>query len=86
MTKQLKTQIAAMTEMTEKNVHWSRLNDRQIIVYMSSNGNGSHIGDQDIVKTFLEANGFFEFERGFDRICGKGTQVFNQLGLKKKAA
>lgn len=83
---QLKTQQIAMQEMIDQNVHWTRLNERQIIVYTSSDGNGSHITNQDILKDYLEAHGFFEFERGFDRHCGKGTQVFNQLGVKRKTA
>lgn len=85
MKKQLKTQQTALQDMQNANVHFSRTASNKIVVFTSSNGNGSHISEQDNIKAFLEARGFFESERGFDNICGKGTQFFTQLGMKKKA-
>lgn len=57
-------------------VHFCRLSNGRLMIYESSDGNGSHIENQDALKTFLENHGFYEFSRGFDTQCGKGTQEF----------
>ena len=75
----LAAQQHAYSQLNDKNVHWIRLDAKHIMVYMSSDGNGSHIPDLDIVKDYLEKMGFRETDRDFDRICGKGFSVFKQL-------
>lgn len=84
-----KTQSIAIDNLQNANVHFS-LNGgdekpaTRLMIWTSSNGNGSHIAEQDNLKAYLEERGFFEFERDFDRVCGKGLQVFKIL--KGKAA
>jgi hypothetical protein len=70
------TKIEAYKGLTNANVDWTRLDKKTIRVYMSSNGNGSHHENLDRVKSYLERAGFFEFNRDFDVVCGKGYSDF----------
>jgi hypothetical protein len=62
----------AYDALTNAGAHWTRINERTIRVYMSSDGNGLHHEGLDKVTAFLEQAGFFEFDRDFDRMCFKG--------------
>lgn len=77
------TKLDAYNELEAKNVHWNRVNEKTIIVYMSSDGNGSHHVDLDAVTGFLSQAGFYEFERDFDRVCGKGYAVYKEYRGKQ---
>ncbi len=68
----------ALDVLNNINAHWVRTSKREIMVYASSDGNGSHHEELDKIKKFLELHGFFEFNRDFDRICGKGFSVFKE--------
>lgn len=72
------TKQYAYNELNKNDVHWSRVDATKIIVYMSSDGNGSHHANLDQVTQFLSTAGFFEFERDFDRVCGKGYAVYKE--------
>ena len=72
------TKMNAYNQLDEKHVHWSRVDKKTIIVYMSSDGNGSHHSNLDLITQFLGQAGFYEFERDFDRQCGKGYCVYKE--------
>jgi hypothetical protein len=78
------TKLDAYNELNDKNVHWNRVNDKTIIVYMSSDGNGSHHANLDAVTSFLANAGFYEFERDFDLVCGKGYSVYKETNKGEK--
>lgn len=72
------TKLKAYESLTNAFIHWNRVDARTIMVWASSDGNGSHHPHLDRITAFLKQAGFVEFERDFDRICGKGFAIYKE--------
>lgn len=64
--------------LTEKRVHWGRLNDNHIFIWVE----GYFTQDFYDLATILNWNGMRMTESEFDRMCGKTRGVFKHKAVK----